>query len=389
MKYTNLKMRRFVAVLIGLFLLVTGLLKLADPVGTMLIVTEYCKFFHIGFLIPAAKVIGINLALVESALGIALVTGTIRRFAAWVTYVLLGFFTLVTLVLWIKNPEMDCGCFGEAIHLTHAQSFWKNVILLALAVFSFTPMRHLGHASARRRLAAFVSWASLVVVLVYCNTHIPPVDFTAFAPGAVLMNASDNSTGQDRSYQAAFVYEKDGKESSFGLDNLPDSSWRFVRVDSLRREGILEQAERPILSFRDAEGHYLDQLASQDQVVVFSVFNPSKARWNQLQERCQAVREAGARPLLISTLIPEGQPLTEEVYLADYKTLITLNRTNGGASYFDEGELIAKWGRRQFPADIRAILQADPVDVSTHQSVKNRIQAQGFCVILGAVLILL
>jgi len=77
------------------------------------------------------------------------------------------------------------------------------------------------------------------------------------------------------------------------------------------------------------------------------------------------------------------------VYLADYKTLITLNRSNGGASYFDEGELIAKWGRRQFPADIHAVLAADPVDVSTRQSVKNRIQAQAFCVILGAVLILL
>ena len=389
MKYTNLRMRRFVAVLIGLFLLCTGLLKLMDPVGTMLIVTEYCKFFHIGFLIPAAKAIGINLALVESALGIALITGTLRRFAAWVTYVLLGFFTLVTLILWIKNPEMDCGCFGEAVHLTHAQSFWKNVILLLLSVFSFTPMRHLGHASARRRLAAFVGWASLIVVLVYCNTHIPPIDFTAFAPGSVLMNERDQAAGEDRSYQAAFVYEKDGRESSFALDNLPDSTWHFVRVDSLRREGVPDQPERPILSFRDAEGHYLDQLATQEQVVVFSVYEPGRVHWDLLQERCQAVREAGARPLLLSTLLPEGQQLNEEVYLADYKTLITLNRSNGGASYFDEGELIAKWGRRQFPADIHAVLAADPVDVSTRQSVKNRIQAQAFCVILGAVLILL
>ena len=77
------------------------------------------------------------------------------------------------------------------------------------------------------------------------------------------------------------------------------------------------------------------------------------------------------------------------VYFADYKTLITMNRDNGGATYFDRGELVAKWGVRDFPKDLVEDLAADPVDLSTHVSVKKRIQAQGFCLILGAVLILL
>ena len=42
--------KRKAAILVGIVFLVSGLLKLADPVGTMLIVTEYCKFLHIGFL---------------------------------------------------------------------------------------------------------------------------------------------------------------------------------------------------------------------------------------------------------------------------------------------------------------------------------------------------
>ena len=57
MKYRNIGMRRLIAVLMGIFFLCTGLLKLGDPVGTMLIVTEYCKFFHLQFLLPAANVI--------------------------------------------------------------------------------------------------------------------------------------------------------------------------------------------------------------------------------------------------------------------------------------------------------------------------------------------
>ena len=46
----RIPLRRFAAGLIGIVFLASGLLKMADPVGTMLIVTEYLKFFHIGFL---------------------------------------------------------------------------------------------------------------------------------------------------------------------------------------------------------------------------------------------------------------------------------------------------------------------------------------------------
>ncbi|MBR1569278.1 MAG: DoxX family protein [Bacteroidales bacterium] len=383
------RLRRGAAILTGIVFLVSGLLKLMDPVGTMLIVTEYCKFLHLQFLLPAAKVLGINLALTESALGVALITGVVRKFAAWVTFVMLGFFTLLTLVLWIRNPEMDCGCFGEAFHLTHAQSFWKNVILLALSLFAFLPMRSLGHAKKRKRLAAMVGWASLVAAAVYCNLHIPPLDFTPFAPGAELFASLDNDYQATDGYRAAFVYEKDGQQGTFTLDNLPDSTWTFVKVDSLYRETPGKGPEKPILSFRDASGEYQDELAVLDKVVVFSVYAPAKARWERLSEQVRQVEEAGARPLLLVTGTPEDVPAGLNPYFADYKTLITLNRSNGGISYFDKGELIAKWGRRDFPKDIKSSLADDPVDLATHLSVRKSIQVQGFCLYLGAILILL
>ena len=74
------RFRRFAAVLVGIVFLVSGLLKMVDPVGTMLIVTEYLKFFHLQFLLPAAKVIGICFSFLECALGVALITGIARRY---------------------------------------------------------------------------------------------------------------------------------------------------------------------------------------------------------------------------------------------------------------------------------------------------------------------
>ena len=133
MKIAHHRLRRLCAVLIGLTFLFSGLFKLLDPVGTGLIVSEYFKFFHVGFLQGLSKPLGMGLALLESITGAALITGVYRKLTAVVASAMVVFFTVVTLILWIANPVMDCGCFGEAIHLTHAQTFGKNVVLLVLA----------------------------------------------------------------------------------------------------------------------------------------------------------------------------------------------------------------------------------------------------------------
>ena len=70
MKKAHHRLRRLCAVLIGLTFLFSGLFKLLDPVGTGLIVSEYFKFFHVGFLHGLSKPLGMGLALLESIPGL-------------------------------------------------------------------------------------------------------------------------------------------------------------------------------------------------------------------------------------------------------------------------------------------------------------------------------
>ena len=388
MKMAHHRIRRFCAILIGLVFLVSGLLKLLDPVGTGLIVSEYFKFFHLGFLQGAAKGLGMVLSLVESITGAALISGVYRRLTAAVTAVLIVFFTIITVILWLANPDMDCGCFGEAVHLTHGQTLLKNLILLVLAVIAFIPFQNFGVPRKGKKVAFVLAALSLLFALWFNARHLPMIDFTEFAPGAELFASLDNDYEAMDGKVPTFIYERDGQRGSFTLDNLPDSTWTFVAVDTLTRSGMYKTASKPVLSFRDADGNYEDELAVLGKVVVFSVYAPAKADWGRIRRQTAEVRACGATPLILT--IP-GENVPEDVYYADYKPLITLNRANGGATYFNDGELIAKWSPRDVPGgeNLRNWLDREPVAASIDFITGRRIRAQGFTVYLLALLLLL
>ena len=352
MKPSYQKIRRHTAGILGVVFLISGLLKLVDPVGTMLIVTEYFKFLGMPFLIPTAKVVGVSVACLECFVGIGLITGVLRKTTAIVCYSLLGFFTLLTLALWIKNPAMDCGCFGQAIHLTHAQSFWKNVVLLVLSVIAFTPFKEFGAPKGHNRVAAIVASLAIVLAAVYSNSHLPVVDFTAFNWGAQL----------------------------------------FASLDENAEEADFRRA--PILSFHDAEGEYHDEDAATGRVVVFSVYDAAKADWARLEQHYREALNSPVQPLLLVSATPEelaSYALPQDItpYFSDYKTLITLNRSNGGGSYFYHGEVVHKWSAQHFPSSFSEDVTEDPVALSNRHVTRRRLTAQGFCVGLLAVFLLL
>ena len=67
--------------------------------------------------------------------------------------------------------------------------------------------------------------------------------------------------------------------------------------------------------------------------------------------------------------------------IADRKSLMTLNRSNGGAVYFNDGTIVAKWANVELPeADLAAVLDEDP-DVVI---LRHRIREQLYVSILVA-----
>lgn len=386
--------RRFCAFVLGAVFLISGILKLMDPVGSEFIMKSYFSFLHIGFMDFSAKFFGVAFALTEAVLGAALMSGVWRKVVGIAVVALTTFFTLLTLVLLIFNPVMDCGCFGEAIHLTHLQTFVKNVILCALCCGAFIPMRELDRPVKVKYVSFALTACSLVALLIYSLVALPLKDYTAFHPGAMLQAAADEQY-KDFS-EPEFIYEKDGVTQAFSLDALPDSSWNFV--DSRIRQD--DFAAGTVLTLTDDAGEYCDSLATKGNVLVVSAYRTlSAGRIEGIESLVADARAAGLTPIV---LVPSDDVLAAAsekyaaledglVYYSDYKTLATLNRSNGGATWISDGQIVRKWSYTLRPSSekLSAALAEDPTALALETQSKGSLALQSFLLYIFAVLLLL
>ncbi len=130
-------LRRLCSFVFGLMFVLSGFLKAIDPVGNALKISEYLDVFHLGFLDHFSRAGAILLSTAEFIVGVALLKGLRIRLFSKIALAFISLFTILTLFVFIYNPVSDCGCFGQAIHLTNGETFVKNLILLALALFVF------------------------------------------------------------------------------------------------------------------------------------------------------------------------------------------------------------------------------------------------------------
>ncbi len=404
------RLRRLCAFLIGVVFLLAGIFKLLDPVGAGLVMEGYFRFFHVTFLLPTAKATAVVLALAEAILGAAMISGVWRKQVAIITTAMIVFFTVLTLFLAIFNPVSltDCGCFGEVIHLTNFQTFLKNLVLLALAMTAFLPFKNFGKNRKRKYVSFGIVSASIILFTVYSLTSIPLVDYTEFTPGSELLASIGDDDEEDVSgnYKSTIIYEKNGQEGAFDLDRLPDSTWTYVRTETILINGADIEDNKPALSFTDSSGNYQDEKAIYGNVLAVSVYDPSKANgafWTRIANALDGAKAAGFTPLLLvsstkeqfdklTVIVPEVHSrLTGSTYFADKKTLVTLNRSNGGATWFNDGQLIRKYSHGRIPSDetLLEMTGDDPTEEMLRSSTKSRLRFQGFALYVFALLLIL
>jgi len=334
--------KRTCAVLLGFVFFGAGILKLMDPLGAGLVVEGYFKILHLGFLTPASGFFGVFIALLESFLGVGLICGVFPMATASVSGLVTLVFTCLTFVMWRLNPDMDCGCFGEAVHLTHFQSFIKNIVLCVLWAVAFIPPSFTAKPRKLKYVSLGVASLSVILFAIWSLLNIPPMDFTSYSPGTVLMQA----------------------EAEPG----PDS---------------------PLLSICDAEGDYHDELLANGAVLLFTVYDEghlTETGRKRILECASGASAAGVTPLVIVSGSADWAD-----YSSDRKTLMAVNRSNGGATLLRDGMVVTKWPPRSFPdsAKLAELMEYDATEAMVKENTPKRLKLQGYLLYVFAVMLLL
>jgi uncharacterized membrane protein YphA (DoxX/SURF4 family) len=174
-------------ILVGALFIFSGFVKLVDPIGSQYKFEEYFSegVLNMEFLIPFALIFSIVLIVAEILLGVMILIGYKPKFTVWSLF----FLTLVFLFLtWYSahyNKVTDCGCFGDAIKLTPWETFYKNVILIVLIILLLIKVKLIKPIFSGKipKVITLVSLAGFMFIVQHVLTHLPIIDFRAYAIG--------------------------------------------------------------------------------------------------------------------------------------------------------------------------------------------------------------
>lgn len=229
---------------VGLLFIFSGLIKINDPAGLSYKMQEFFEAFHLQGMNDYALLFAVLMNVFEVLAGMAIIIGWQVKIFSWLLLLLIIFFTFLTGYALFSGKIKACGCFGDCLPITPAQSFGKDLVLLVLIlVLLFYQSKILPLTGSRPAslllgltvfLGFFVQW--------YVLQHLPFVDCLPYKKGNNILQQMQMPAGATTdSFAIEFVYRKNGKELRFDQASFPedfDSTYEYVnRIDRLVKPG--------------------------------------------------------------------------------------------------------------------------------------------------------
>ena len=263
-------LRNICRILVGIVFIYSGFVKGVDPLGSDYKFTDYFNAFGMSWMGFSTLFFSFLLSMAEFLIGICLFLNIKIKTAAWGAILFMGFFTPLTLILAIKNPVTDCGCFGDALILTNWETFWKNIILLAMTLVIFY---------TRDKYKPIFNFLEQTVVLVgtvifmfcvqwYSFRHLPIVDFRPYAIGKNIsegMAIPDGAPHDEYAITLKYKNKQTGEVKDFTEENYPwqdTVNWEYVSSD---QKLIKDYQRKRIMAFLYPENEeYSDDIEQQN-----------------------------------------------------------------------------------------------------------------------------
>jgi uncharacterized membrane protein YphA (DoxX/SURF4 family)/peroxiredoxin len=304
-------------ILVGVLFIFSGFVKLVDPIGSQYKFQEYFSesVLNMEFLIPYALPFAILLIVAEIILGVMILIGYKSKLTVWSLFLLTLIFLFLTWYSAYYNKVTDCGCFGDAIKLSTWETFYKNVILIALIVLLLIKVAHIKPVFKGNvpKVITFLSLAVFLYIVQHVLTHLPLIDFRAYAIG--------------KNISEGMVYPEDG--------SIPPV-----------HDFVLE----------DAQADLAPELLKKEKVMLVIIYNLDKVDakgFPAIKEMTTKAKKKGYTVYGVSASFSDELLLAKEKYnlpfdflFCDETTLKTIIRANPGVVILNKGTVVEKkhWG---------------------------------------------
>ena len=357
-------------IIVAVTFIFSGFVKAIDPIGTQYKLQDYLGSIGMAGILPnwTLLAVAVFLAAIEFCIGIFLLFAIQRRLISKLTVAFMAFMTMVTVWIVVADPVKDCGCFGDALHLTNTETLIKNIVLLVCSLaIMYRPLAMFRFVSKSNQW--IVTNYTIVFILVSSGLslyYLPIFDFRPYHIGVNIPRGMEIPKGAKLpQFKTTFIMEKNGQRKEFALDNYPDASWKFIDSKTVQTsEGYIP----PIHDFSITDnktGLDLTNSVLSHKGYTFLLIAPhletaddsNFGDIDRLYEYAQSY-DIPFYCLTASTTkaIKRWIDLTGAEYsfcITDEAVLKTIIRSNPGLLLLKDGTIINKWSHNNLPNEAK------------------------------------
>ena len=345
-------------IFVGLLFIISGLIKLNDPVGMSYKLVEYFSepVLNLPFLTPYALAFSLLVVIAETVLGVFLLIGFQKKFTLWSLMGLIVFFTFLTFYAAYFNKVTDCGCFGDALKLTPWESFSKDVVLLVLITLIALNNTYIKpvFSNGFQKIVAYTSVFLSCFMGYWVLNHLPLKDFRAYKVGTNITKAMEIPEGAPKPVvEMVFIYNVNGVNKNFtenDLMSLPEGATFVDRIDKVISEGYKPAIHDFSMELNGSD--YKDELLLEPKLLVFVAYDLEKASaegLKKLESLHQKAIKNGYKVIAMTSsdaaLIAKTKKqygCTFDFYFCDGTTLKTIERANPSLVVLHKGTIMQK-----------------------------------------------
>ncbi|MFB9109872.1 BT_3928 family protein [Flavobacterium gyeonganense] len=349
---------QFSRIFVGVLFIISGLIKLNDPVGFSYKLTEYFSepVFNMPFLAPFTLGLAIFLVILEVVLGVMLLVGYKTKTTIWSLLVLIVFFTFLTFYSAYFDVVKDCGCFGDALHLTPWESFTKDVVLLFFILILFFNQKLIKpfFSTPQTNFAVYLSVVLCAFMAVWVLNHNPIKDFRPYKVGTNIEKGMEIPEGAPKSVvEMIFIYKVNGVDKEFtekDLMNIPEGATFVDRKDKVITEGYVP----PIHDFTMTKdgSDYKEELLKEPKLLMFVTYDLALSSPDGMKQLEMLNTQAKAKGYKVIGMTASNDEmiaktkkqygLNIDFYFCDATALKTIERANPSIVVVQNGIIVQK-----------------------------------------------